>query len=465
MNFIEEKWKQGFAQSTENHSAHINPQMMQVLRIIGFDKKYVKAKGCSLTDDQGKEYFDFLGGYSVFNLGHNPDALLETLRDTLGTSWPNLVQMDAPPLSGVLASELAKRDPSGRLQYSYFGNSGAEAVEAALKFAKSATKRPRLISFEGGFHGVSMGALSVCGDESWKEGFGPFLPGCVLLPYGDMDALERELAKKDVAAVIIEPIQGEGGVREMTQEQWDRLQSLCRKYGTLFILDEIQTGMGRTGEFFAFEHWNLEPDMVCLSKALTNGMVPCSVTMGTKKVFEGVFSRLDRCVVHSSTFSENNLAMAAALCVIDQIDKLGLVNRAAAMGEYAKAKLSAALKDYDLVKEIRGRGLMFAVEFGDPRTMKLKMAWSLVQKANKGLFGQMLTMPLLTEHRILTQVAGHNLNVLKLSPPLIVTEKEIDYFVSSLTEVVKECHRFPGGLWDFGLGLAKRAILPQSLNP
>ncbi|MBI3543921.1 MAG: aspartate aminotransferase family protein [Deltaproteobacteria bacterium] len=465
MTFIEEKWRQGFADATELHGRHVNPQMMQVLRIIGFDKKYVKAQGASLWDERGDEYLDFLAGYSVFNVGHNNEMLAATLRETLGSSWPNLVQMDAPPLSAKLAKELSDRDPTGRLQYAYFGSSGSEAVECALKFARAATGRPRLLSFEGGFHGLSMGALSLCGDESWQEGFGPFLPGCSTLPYGDLVALEKQLSRKDVAAIILEPIQGEGGVRELSQHQWNEIQKMCRKYGTLLILDEIQTGMGRTGEFFAFEHWNLEPDLVCLSKALTNGMVPCSVTLGTKKVFEAVFNRLDRCVVHSSTFSENNLAMAAALAVLDQLETRQLVARSAALGELVRMKLKAALKDFDLVKDVRGRGLMFAVEFGDPKSMKLKMAWSLVQKANKGLFGQMITMPLLTEQRILTQVAGHNLNVLKLSPPLVVNEAQLDRFVTSLTEVVKECHRFPGGLWDFGLGLAKRAILPASLSP
>lgn len=461
-NFIEGKWQAGFSNLSDYHRKHVNPQMPEVLRIIGYDRKYVKAEGVSLWDEQGNEYLDFLGGYSVFSLGHNNAMLRETLRDVLGKTWPNLLQMDLAPLSGQLAHELSKRDPSGRLQYAYFGNSGAEAVEAALKFAKSTTKRPRLLSWESGFHGSTMGALSVCGDESWKEGFGPFLPGCKTVPFGDLAALERELSSKDVAAFIVEPIQGEGGVRELTQSQWADIQKLCKKYGTLLILDEIQTGLGRTGEFFAFEHWNIEPDMVCLSKALTNGMVPCSATLVTKRVIDGVFSRLDRCVVHSSTYSENNLAMAAALAVLDQIDSQGLVARSAAMGEMTVLKLKNALKDFELVKDIRGRGMMIAIEFGDPKSMKLKMAWTLVQKANKGLFGQMITSPLLTKHRILTQVAGHNLNVLKLSPPLITSEEQIDRFVAALTDVVKECHRFPGGVWDFGLGLAKRAILPTA---
>ena len=433
--------------------------MMQVLRIIGFDKTYVKAEGCKLWDSEGNDYLDFLGGYSVFNLGHNCPELNETLRDTLGSSWPNLLQMDAPPLSGLLASELSKRDPTGRLEYAYFGNSGAEAIECALKFARAATGRPRLLSASGGFHGVSMGALSLCGDESWREGFGPFLPGCSTIPFGDLGELERELRTKDVAGLILEPIQGEGGVREWRSEQWKEIQSLCRKYGTLLILDEIQTGMGRTGKFFAFEHWGLEPDLVCLSKALTNGMVPCSATLGTKKVFSSVFSRLDRCMVHSSTFSENNLAMAAGLSVLEQIDRKQLLARAERMGQLAKAKIRQAVGDFQLVKEIRGRGLMFAVEFGTPRDFGLRMAWGALQRANKGLFGQMITMPLLTKHRILTQVAGHNLNVLKLSPPLTVSETELDRFVAALTAVVQDCHRLPGGIWNFGMDLAKRALL------
>ncbi len=458
MSFIEQKWQQGIANSAALHTQHVNPQMPQVLKIIGFDRKYVRAEGCNLWDDQGKQYLDFLGGYSVFNLGHNPPEVLQVLRDVLGTTWANLIQMETPALSGVLASELARRDPSGRLQYAYFGNSGAEAVECALKFARAATRRPRLLSWEGGFHGLSMGALSLCGDDTWKEGFGPFLADAKAIPFGDVARLESELRKKDVAALIVEPIQGEGGVRELDQARWDEIQRLCKKTGTLLVLDEIQTGMGRTGKFFAFEHWNLEPDIVCLSKALTNGLVPASVTLGTKRVFDAVFNRLDRCVVHSSTFSENNLAMAAALAVLDQLDRKDLIRNAARMGELFLAKLKAALGGFELVKEIRGRGLMLAVEFGSPKSLSLKMGWSLIQKANKGLFGQMITTPLLTQHQLLTQVAGHNLNTLKLSPPLILGEPDMDRFVRALTDVVAESHRFPGGMWSFGLDLAKRAL-------
>jgi ornithine--oxo-acid transaminase len=439
--------------------------MMQVLRIIGFDKTYVKAQGCTLEDSRGEKYLDFLGGYSVFNLGHNSPELIEILKDTLGSSWPNLVQMDAPPLSGLLAEELSKRDPTKRLEYAYFGNSGAEAIECAMKFARAATRRPRLLAIDGGFHGVSMGALSLCGDDSWQTGFGPFLPGCSTIPFGDIDALEKELKTKTVAGLVMEPIQGEGGVREWSQSQWNDIQRLCRKYGTLLILDEIQTGLGRTGKFFAFEHWGIEPDLVCLSKALTNGMVPASVTLGTKKVFESVYSSLDRCMVHSSTFSENNLAMAAALGVLDQLDRQQLIPRAARLGELVQQKLRSSIGDFQMVKEIRGRGLMFAVEFGVPTDLRLRMAWMALQTANKGLFGQMITVPLLTEHHILTQVAGHNLNTLKLSPPLIVNEAQIDQFVTSLSEVVQGCHKISGGIWEFGMGLAKRALTQSSPSP
>ena len=462
MSFIQSQWDRALGRASDLHEQHVNPQMMQVLRIIGFDKTYVKAQGCTLRDIHGEEYLDFLGGYSVFNLGHNSPELVEILKDTLGSSWPNLVQMDAPPLSGLLAEELSKRDPTGRLQYAYFGNSGAEAVECAMKFARAATRRPRLLSIDGGFHGVSMGALSLCGDESWQKGFGPFLPGCSTIPFGDLDALEKELRTKDVAGLIMEPIQGEGGVREWSQSQWDQIQKLCRKYGTLLILDEIQTGVGRTGKFFAFEHWGIEPDLVCLSKALTNGMVPASVTLGTKKVFESVYSALDRCMIHSSTFSENNLAMAAALGVLDQLDRKQLITRAARLGELVQQKLRSSIGDFQMVKEIRGRGLMFAVEFGAPRDLRLRMAWTALQTTKKGLFGQMITMPLLTDHKILSQVAGHNLNTLKLSPPLVVSETEIDHFVNSLSRVVQECHRVPGGIWEFGMGLAKRAIFQSA---
>jgi ornithine--oxo-acid transaminase len=458
MSFIQKKWDEAFPQNFENHTKHVNTPMMQVLKIIGYDRHYTKALGMSLWDEQGHEFLDFLGGYSVFNLGHNPAGVVNALKEALGQNWPNMIQMDAPPLSGLLAKELCKRDPSGRLERVYFGNSGTEAIEAAIKFSRAATGRPRLLSFESGFHGLSMGALSLCGDEQWRERFGPFLPGCDVLPFGNLERLEAELSKKDVAALVIEPIQGEGGVRELPESTWKSIGELCQKYGTLLVLDEIQTGMGRTGKFFAFEHWGLKPDMVCLSKALTNGFVPACAVMGTAFVFDKVFDKLDRCVVHSSTFSENNLAMVAALAVLHELDSQGLVPRAHEMGEKLRAELRTAIGGYELVKEIRGRGQMTAIEFGAPSSMKLKMAWTLINKANKALFCQMITTSLMTKHRILTQVAGHQMNTLKLSPPLIIEDAHIHRFVHALKDVAEECHKFPGGVWDYGLGLAKRAL-------
>lgn len=460
MTSISQRWEEGAPRALALHAEHLNASMAQVLKIIGFDKRYVRASGVSLHDNEGREYLDFLGGFSVFNLGHNPLALTETLRDVLGRSWPNLVQLDASPLSGLLASELSKRDPSKRLQYTYFGNSGAEAVECAMKFARAATGRPRLLSWESGFHGLTMGALSLCGDLQWRERFGPFVPGCETVPFGDVDRIESELKKKDVAALILEPVQGEGGVRELPQDKWTRIQALCRKYGTLLVLDEIQTAFGRTGKFFAFEHWGLEPDMVCLAKALTNGMVPASATMGTRAVFDKVFDRLDRCMVHSSTFGENNLAMAAGLCVLEEIDRQNLVERSARMGERLVGLLRQTLES-EYVKEVRGRGLMVAVEFAQPQSMTLRVGWQLLQKANKGLFGQMVTTALMAQHRMLTQVAGHNLSVLKLSPPLVVSDDELVRFSSALRAVLADCGRFPGGIWDFGFGLVKRALAPS----
>ncbi|MEZ0231147.1 MAG: aspartate aminotransferase family protein [Planctomycetota bacterium] len=459
MTTIRAQWDQALPRALALHSEHVNASMAQVLRIIGFDRKYVSAQGCVLHDADGGDYLDFLGGFSVFNLGHNPPALVETLREVLGASWPNLVQLDASPLSGLLASRLVARDPGKRLKYAYFGNSGAEAVECALKFSRAATGRPRVFSWDGGFHGLTMGALSLCGDKQWRERFGPFLPGCETIPFGDVDRIESELKKKDVAALILEPIQGEGGVRELSQDTWTRIQALCRKYGTLLVLDEIQTAFGRTGKFFAFEHWGLEPDMVCLAKALTNGFVPASATLGTPAVFEKVFDRLDRCMVHSSTFGENNLAMAAGLTVLEEIDRQGLVERSARMGERLVGLLRESLGS-EYVKEVRGRGLMVAIEFAEPKSLTLRMGYNLLQKANKGLFGQMITTALMQQHRVLTQVAGHNLSVLKLSPPLVVSDAELIRFSSALRDVLAECGRFPGGIWDFGLGLVKRALSP-----
>ncbi|MCI0655342.1 MAG: aminotransferase class III-fold pyridoxal phosphate-dependent enzyme, partial [Methylococcaceae bacterium] len=254
------------------HEAYLNSQMVRVLKTIGYDRVYTKAKGQYLYDREGNEYLDLLSGFGVFAIGRNHPKVVEALQDILSAELPDMVQMDVSLLSGLLAEKILRRCPSG-LSRMFFCNSGAEAVEAAIKFARYTTGRPNIVHCEHSFHGLTLGALSLMGEEIFREGFGPLLPGCNAVPFNNLDALDKALVRKDVAAFFVEPIQGKG-VNLPSDDYLREAQRVCAKYGTLFVADEIQTGIGRTGKFWAIEHWGIEPDMILMAKALSGGFIP-----------------------------------------------------------------------------------------------------------------------------------------------------------------------------------------------
>jgi acetylornithine/succinyldiaminopimelate/putrescine aminotransferase len=437
---------------------HINPTFVKVLKLIGLDKRYVRAAGCYLFDDTGNRYLDCLSGYCVFNVGHNHPGVRAALQDALGRQWPNMLQMDASPLSGALARELVRRAPPG-IETVYFANSGAEAIEAAMKFARCATGRTRLLAARNAYHGLTYGALSLSGrPEIWQDGFAPVVPDCALVPFGDLAALERELKAGNVAAFIVEPIQGEAGVVEPADDYLPAAQALCRRHGALFVLDEIQTGLGRTGTFLAAEHWGLQPDMICMAKSLSGGFVPVSATLTRRDIMLKTFSTLERCVIHATTFGENNLAMVAGLATLRALDDDRLVENSARMGERLRAGLRELQARHELIAEVRGRGLFAAVRFGEPRSLKLRMQWTMAHKAAPGLFAEVIVMALMRHHRVLIQAAGHDLDVLKITPPLVAGEAEIEYFVRALDDVLEGCRSMTGSVWESVTDLMKRSV-------
>jgi len=438
------------------HERHINQTLVKVQRTIGFDKVYTHAEGAYLYDADGQDYLDFLSGYSVYNIGRNHPEVKKALHDALDLDLPNMVQLDCSLLSGLLAEALVKITPP-QLEACFFTNSGTESVEGALKFARAATGRPRIVSLEGSYHGLSYGSLSITGSSSFQEGFGPFLADVARVPMGDLEALERELASRNVAAFIVEPVQGKG-VKFPRDDFFQQAQQLCRKYGTLFICDEIQTGLGRTGKMFAFEHWNLEPDIITIAKSLSGGFVPCGAIMTSRAIYQKTFSRLDRCVVHSTTFGRNNLAMVCGLATLKVIEEENLVENAAQLGAYLEERLLALKPCHAFLHDVRVKGLMCAVEFAEPRDVRLKVAWNLVHKLDPSLFPQMIVTPLLSRHRVLTMVAGHHMDVLKILPPLMIGRPEIDRFVDGLDDVLGQCRKFPGPIWELGTNAFKSAL-------
>ena len=436
------------------HARHMNEMMVRVLRTIGFDIRFRRGTGQYLFDSEGRRYLDLLSGWGVFGIGRNHPKLREALTGVLAADLPNLVQMDVPPLAGILAERLLHYTPF--LEKVFFTNSGAEAVESSIKFARKATGRPGLVYCTNAFHGLSYGALSLNGDDNFRNGFGPLLPHCFEVPFNDLGALETALATRQVAAFVVEPIQGKG-VNIPNDSYLSCALELCRKYGSLLIADEIQTGLGRPGRFLAIEHWGIEPDMVLLSKTLSGGHVPVAAVLARKWILDRVFDRMDRAVIHNLTFANNDLAMAAGLATLDVLESDGLVKNAAHMGARLLAAFQAMASDYELVQEVRGKGLMIGIEFGQPRSLKLRAAWGLLETVNTGLFCQLITIPLCKDHRILVQVAGHASHTVKLLPALIITDDDCDWIARSFNQVIANSHRVPGAIWSLGRTLVAQA--------
>ncbi len=438
------------------HERHLNSTLVSVQRIIGFAQVYARAEGAYLFDREGRDYLDFLSGYSVYNIGRNHPAIKQAIGDTLELDLPNMVQMDCSLLSGLLAEALLKKLPP-HLEAIFFCNSGAEAVEGAIKFARAATGRAGLLSFEGAFHGLTHGALSLMGNKHFQEGFGPLLEGAQRIRLGDLAALEQRLAKREVAALVFEPVQGKG-LHFPADGFYNEAQRLCRQYGTLLVSDEIQTGLGRTGAWWGFEHWGLEPDIVTVAKSLSGGYVPVGAVVTRRAIYQKTFSKLERCVVHSSTFGRNNLSMACGLATLQVIEEEKLVERARENGAELIRRLRELQGKHSLIKEVRGLGLMIGIEFHEPRELGMKMGWKLLHTLEKELFSQMLVTALYTKHRILTLVAGHGMDLIKIIPPLIIGEPEIARFVNALDAVLTECRKFPGPLWDLGQGFVRNIL-------
>jgi acetylornithine/succinyldiaminopimelate/putrescine aminotransferase len=445
------------------HSQYLNPQLAKVVKTLGFDRFYERGDGCYLYDDEGKRYLDMLSGFGVFALGRSHPAIKDALRQAIDADLPNMAQMDCALLPGLLAEQLVTRSPA-QIERAFFCNSGSEAVESAVKFARARTGRERICYHAHAFHGLTLGALSLNGSAEFKSGFGRLLPGATEIPFGDLEALTRELRRGDVAAFIVEPIQGKG-VYELDGEQWRALEAATHDAGALFICDEVQTGLGRTGRFYAFEHYGLTPDIITISKALSGGYVPVAAMLASDKIFRSVYSSMDRAMVHSTTFKGNQLAMVAGLATLSVFDDEGIVEHAEAMGHVWRAKLEGLAARHEFLHEVRGRGQMIGVAFGPPSSRAARRRWRAVEATRTAMFSQTLVVPLFHRYSILTQVAADNVNVIKLLPPLIATEAEIDLFVDALDELLGDAEKGRGWLMDFGVTMARGALKRTRSSP
>jgi ornithine--oxo-acid transaminase len=438
------------AEALDLHAQTINPQFVRLLRTIGFDRRWSRAEGAYLWDSDGNRYLDVLGGFGMFNVGRNNPRIREALIEAMELERPGSVQLGVDSLPALLAEQLLLLAPSS-VERVLFTSSGAESVEAAIKLGRAATGRPRVLSLEHGFHGLTLGALSATADSAFTSRFGPLLPGFEKVPLDDLDALERQLAAEDVALFIVEAVQGKG-VNIPVAGYLEGAQELCRRHGTLFCVDEVQTGFGRTGRMFALEHWGLEPDLITVAKSLSGGYVPVGALLMSSEVYDGVFDSLPNSVSHGSTFAPNDLTMVAGLATIRELASEDLVARSARLGELLLEQTRPFVDRFEVVRDVRGLGLMWAIEFEEPPGGS--RTWKLLERIQPGLFSQLVVVPLFRDHRILSQVAGHGLNVLKAIPPLVVTEEDLDWFGSALEETIARAEKMPRALVRFALQAA-----------
>ena len=441
---------------SERYAQHVNREWVRLLDVLQMNVRYERCVGAELFTSDGRCIVDFLSGYCVHNVGHNHPDVVNALRKELEQCGPSMVQTHVADLAGELADKLCAR-AGGKLSKAFFASSGSEGVEAAIKFARAHTRRSGILGADHAFHGLTCGALSLMSDGFWREGFGPLLPDTETVPFGSLDALERQLKRRKFAAFIVEPVQSEAGVRVPDAEYLRGAELLCRGYGTLFVLDEVQTGMYRTGSFLAAHHFGVEPDMVILAKALSGGLVPVGAVLMSEEICDSVYSSLPRAFVHTSTFGENSLAMRAGLATLEILERENLGPRSIDAGEYLQARLREALRSYEMVKEVRGLGLLMGIEFQAPRQLRLRIPYEAFCAVHAGMFGQIVVMRLFRDFGFLTQVCGNNFMVLKVAPPLSVSNVQMDAFVSAISEVV-ELANSPGPFWSEALGLARRAF-------
>jgi ornithine--oxo-acid transaminase len=444
----------------ELNDRYLNPQMGRILRTLGFDRVWTGGEGAHLIDSEGRRYLDLFGGYGVFAIGRSHPEAIAAVEAVMAARTGNMPQLGVTLLSGLLAEQLLARAP-GSVGAMIPANTGTEAVEAAIKVARAATGRPRILFAEHAFHGLTLGSLSINGNDEFRDGFGPLLPGCDPVPFGDREALRAELERGDVAALVLEPIQGKG-VNLPPEGYLQDAQRLCRESGALFVCDEVQTGIGRTGRFLALEHYGLEPDMICLAKALSGGLVPIGAVLVSRAAFERVFDGMERAVRHGSTFGGNDLAAAAALATLRVLDTERLVERSERLGALLLELTRPLIDDFEVVRDVRGLGLMWAIEFGPPAGGMGRRLWERVEGRQPGLFSQLITVPLFHRHRILCQVAGHHMNVIKALPALTVEEEEIVRFAGALRETIAGVERYPAALARFGMRTGLRAARVRS---
>ena len=417
----------------KNYKDYVNPGLLRMFSLLNFDKKYEKAEGVRLWDSDGEEYLDFLGGFGALNLGHNPTAVLRAVEKV--EELPNILQTAMGTMTSAAARNLAQITP-GDLSHTFFGNSGTEAVEGALKLARAASGKSKIVYTEGSFHGKTMGSLSITGRSKYQKPFSPLMPASEKVPYGDVEALKAKLKYNEIAAFIVEPIQGEAGIILPPEGYLREIRELCDEYDTYLIFDEIQTGLGRTGQLFACEAEETVPDIMCLAKSLGGGVMPVGAFITTEKIWNKAFGGINKALLHTSTFGGNTRATAAVIAAVNQIIEDDLSQQAKQKGNYLLSRLKELAAKYEMIEDVRGRGLMVGLEFKQPKEGMLdKISQGMFSKLSHEYLGSLVAGTLLNDYQIITAYTLNNPNVIRLEPPLVVSYDQMDKLIDALDEI------------------------------
>jgi len=447
---------------------HLNPVLIALGSTSGLVKTFVRGQGADLWDAEGNRYLDFVAGFGAVNLGHNHPAVVQAVEEALRRRAPGFCPAAVNPFAAALAEQLATLAP-GDLEMVFFANSGAEAVEAALKLARAATGRAGLLSCEGSFHGKTLGALSVTGKAHFRKPFEPLVPKCRSIPYGDLEALERALSGRRFAAFVVEPLQAEGGMIVPPAGYLREAQRLCRKTATLLVVDEVQTGLGRTGAMFAVEHEGVEPDLMTLAKSLSGGLVPIGAMLARRDLWMRAYGTVQASALHSSTFGGGSLACAAGLATLEVLRREDLAANAAARGGQLLTGLNALAGRCDLFADVRGKGLLVGIEF-KPAPATLIRLWKEVGSAKLNPYlvpdfdaflrngpSLYVMQSLLQEHRVHAQLARSNPLVLRVQPPLTISAEQVEYFLAA----VGQCCRVLDASYKMFTGVTAKSGLGQ----
>lgn len=433
--------------AVQQYARHVNPAFVKLLGVFGYGRLLTRAKDVWIWDHDGREYLDLLACFGAVNIGHNHPRLIDRLQRYLAEDALQFVHVGPSVHAAALAARLAEL-AGPPLEVALLSSSGAEAVEAGMKLARAATGRAGFVSCEGGYHGTSLGTLSIMGTPRMRAPFEPLLAGCTKVPFGDLPALEKALRGRTAAAFVVDPFNCEVAAAPPPPGYLRDAQALCTRYGTLLVLDEVQTGLGRTGTMFAYQAEGFVPDVLVLAKSLSGGVAPIGATLTSPAIQERAYGSMDRFDLHNSTFGGNGFSCAAALATLEVVELQGLVRASAERGAELLAKVRERLRGHPLVRDVRGRGLLVSLELGPTEQGWLnRLAPGLVRVVSKQVFGQWAAVKLL-ERGVIVQPATQHWDVLKLEPPLTLQTREVDQAVAALGEVLDEYRGVPALVSD-----------------